>query len=110
VTVYLVRRLLIAVPTLLLISLLIFGILALAPGDPPGQVASSTEIPPEVRTHLRQQLGLDDPVYVRYFKWLVSFALGDWGYSFASRIPALDLILQHLPTTLAVVGSAYCVE
>jgi peptide/nickel transport system permease protein len=106
-TIYLVRRLLIAVPTLLLISLVIFGILALAPGDPLGQVASSTEIPPEVRAHLRQELGLDDPLYVRYFKWLFSFAQGDWGYSFASRIPALDLILQRLPTTLAVVGGAY---
>src|SRR5216683_3400623 len=104
---YLLRRLLIAIPTLLLISLVVYLILAMAPGDPLGQMASSPDIPPEVRANLRQQLGLDEPVYVRYVKWLVSFAQGNWGYSFTSRIPALDLILQRLPTTLAVVGTAY---
>ncbi len=104
---YLLRRLLIAIPTLLLISLVVYVILAMAPGDPLGQMASSPDIPPEVRANLRQQLGLDEPVYVRYVKWLASFAQGNWGYSFTSRIPALDLILQRLPTTLAVVGTAY---
>lgn len=106
---YALRRLLIAIPTLLLISLVVFTILALAPGDPLSQFAASPEIPPEVRANIRRQLGLDDPIQVRYVKWLVAFVQGDWGYSFASRSPASGLILQRLPTTLWVVGGAYLV-
>jgi len=106
---YVLRRLLIALPALLLISVVVYAILALAPGDPIGQLAGGSDIPPEVRANLRQQFGLDDPVYVRYLKWLTNIVLGDWGYSFASRSPALGLISQRLPTTLEVVGTAYLV-
>src|SRR5919202_3523132 len=106
-TTYAIRRLLIAVPTLLLISLVVFTILALAPGDPLSQFAGSAELPPEVRANIRKQFGLDDPIHIRYVKWLSAFAQGDWGYSFASRSPAVGLILQRVPTTLWVVGSAY---
>jgi peptide/nickel transport system permease protein len=104
---YAIRRLLIAIPTLLLISLVVYSILALAPGDPLSQLAGGTELPPEVRANIRKQFGLDDPIYVRYVKWFSSFVQGDWGYSFASRSPASGLILQRVPTTLWVVGSAY---
>ena len=71
------------------------------------QFAASTEIPPEVRANIRKQFGLDDPIYLRYFKWAGAFLQGDWGYSFASRSSASVLIMQRLPTTLWVVGSAY---
>ena len=108
-TAYAIRRLLIAVPTLLLISLVVFTVLALAPGDPLSGLASSAEIPPEVRENLRRQFGLDQPIYVRYVKWLSNFAQGDWGYSFASRSPAVGLIMQRVPTTLMVVGLAYII-
>jgi peptide/nickel transport system permease protein len=87
----------------------VYSILALAPGDPLSRFEGSAEIPPEVRANIRKQFGLDDPIYVRYFKWLASFAQGDWGYSFATRSPAIGLILQRLPTTLWVIGSAYLV-
>lgn len=108
-TKYALRRLLIAVPTLLLISLVVYTILALAPGDPLSSLASSAEIPPEVRANLRRQFGLDDPIHVRYVKWLTNFAQGDWGYSFASRSPAVNLILMRIPTTLWVVGLSYII-
>ena len=108
-TKYALRRLLIAVPTVLLISVVVFTILALAPGDPLSQFAASPELPPEVRQNIRKQFGLDDPIYVRYVKWFSSFVQGDWGFSFASRSPAMGLILQRVPTTLWVVGSAYLV-
>ncbi len=104
---YVLRRLLIAVPTLLLISFVIFAILALAPGDPLAQFAANPAVPPEVRDNIRHSLGLDQPWPIRYAKWLTSMAQGDWGFSFASRIPVWDLIAQRLPNTLAVLGVAY---
>jgi peptide/nickel transport system permease protein len=106
-TAYIARRLLTAVPTLVLISMVVFGILALAPGDPLGQFAANPDIPPEVRLNIRHQLGLDQPIPVRYVRWAGAFLRGDWGYSFASRMPVSALVLQRLPTDLWVVGSAY---
>jgi peptide/nickel transport system permease protein len=103
---YLLRRLLIALPSLLGISLVLFILLALAPGDPFGELATNPNIPPEVREALRVKFGMDDPIFVRYLHWLVAMLHGDWGFSFASRINVDELILQRLPTTLFVVGSS----
>ena len=105
-TQYLFRRLLIAIPSLLGISVVLFTVLALAPGDPFEELATNPAIPPEVRAALRASLGLDDPVYLRYFHWLSAMLRGDWGYSFVSRIPVDELILQRLPTTLVVIGTS----
>lgn len=107
---YILRRLIFAIPTLLGISMVIFAILALAPGDPLAQFAADPSVPPEVRDQIRENLGLNDPWYIRYFKWLAALVRGDWGYSFASRVPVLDLIAQRLPQTLQVVGVAYLVS
>ena len=103
---YLTRRLLIAIPSLIGISLILFTVLALAPGDPFGELASNPNVPPEVRMALRIKFGLDDPVMVRYLRWVTAMAQGDWGFSFASRINVDELILQRVPTTLFVVGSS----
>src|SRR6201997_423553 len=103
---YLLRRLIVAVPSLLGISLILFVLLALAPGDPFGELASNPNIPPEVREALRIKFGMDDPILVRYLHWLVAMVHGDWGFSFASRVNVDTLILQRIPTTLYVVGSA----
>jgi peptide/nickel transport system permease protein len=103
---YLIRRLLIAIPSLLGISIVLFTVLALAPGDPFGELASNPAIPPEVAASLRAKFGLDDPVWIRYVHWLVAMLQGDWGFSFASRINVDTLILQRLPTTLIVIGAA----
>ena len=108
-TAYITRRLLASVPTLVLISVVVFGILALAPGDPLGQLAANPDVPPEVRLNIRHQLGLDEPIPIRYVKWASAFARGNWGYSFGSHMEASQLILQRLPTDLWVVGSAYLV-
>ncbi len=107
---YILRRLMFAIPTLLGISMVIFAILALAPGDPLAQFAADPSVPPEVRDRIRENLGLNDPWLLRYFKWLAALMRGDWGYSFASRVPVLDLIAQRLPQTLQVVGVAYLVS
>jgi peptide/nickel transport system permease protein len=103
---YLLRRLLLAIPALLGISLVLFTVLALAPGDPFGELATNPNVPPEVRMALRAKFGLDDPVWQRYIHWLVSMLQGDWGFSFVSRMNVDTLILQRLPTTIAVIGSA----
>jgi len=103
---YLLRRLLISVPTLLGISLVLFTILALAPGDPFEELATNPNVPPEVRANLRTQFGLDDPIAVRYVRWVTSMVKGDWGFSFVSRINVSALIWQRLPTTLFVLGTA----
>ena len=103
---YLLRRLLIALPSLLGISIVLFTVLALAPGDPFGELASNPNVPPAVRAALRAKFGLDDPVLVRYLRWLVAMLHGDWGFSFVSRVDVDQLILQRLPTTLFVIGSS----
>src|ERR1043166_1554085 len=103
---YLLKRLLIAVPSLLGISVILFTVLALAPGDPFGELATNPAVPPEVRDALRIKFGLDDPIVVRYFRWIAAMLQGDWGFSFASRINVDTLILQRLPATLFVIGSA----
>ena len=101
---YILRRLMIAVPSLLGISVVLFTVLALAPGDPFEELATNPNVPPEVRMALRAQFGLDDPIWERYVRWLMSMLKGDWGFSFVSRVGVDQLILQRLPTTIIVIG------
>src|SRR5262252_9174086 len=103
---YLLRRLLILIPALFGISLVLFTILALAPGDPFEELATNPNVPPEVRANLRAQFGLDDPIAVRYLRWVTAMLKGDWGFSFVSRVNVSTLIMQRLPTTLFVLGTA----
>src|SRR5579875_2411187 len=103
---YLLRRILLAIPSLLGISVILYAVLALAPGDPFGELASNPNVPPEVQAALRAKFGLDDPTPSRYLHWLVAMATGDWGFSFVSRVNVDTLILQRVPVTLAVIGAA----
>jgi peptide/nickel transport system permease protein len=103
---YLLRRLLLWLPSLLGISIVLFTVLALAPGDPFEELATNPNVPPEVRQNLRAKFGLDDPVAVRYVRWFSSMLRGDWGFSFVSRVDVDTLILQRLPTTLVVIGAS----
>jgi peptide/nickel transport system permease protein len=103
---YLLRRLLIALPSVLGISVVLFTVLALAPGDPFEELATNPNVPAEVRVMLRAKFGLDDPIWQRYFRWLAAMLQGDWGFSFISRVDADTLILQRMPVTLAVIGAS----
>jgi len=103
---YLLRRLLIAVPSLIGISIVLFAVLALAPGDPFGELASNPNVPPEVAAGLRAKFGLDDPIALRYVRWLSAMLHGNWGFSFVSRIDVDTLIWRRLPATLLVIGSS----
>ncbi|MHB8733018.1 MAG: ABC transporter permease [bacterium] len=108
-TQYIVRRLLTAIPTLILISMAVFAIVALAPGDPLAGLATNPDVPAEVRQNILHQMGLDQPLPIRYVKWAESWALGNWGYSFGSHMAVTRLLMQRLPTDLWVLGSAYLV-
>jgi peptide/nickel transport system permease protein len=103
---YLLRRALISIPVLIGISVVLFTVLALAPGDPFEELATNANVPAEVRANLRAKFGLDDPLPVRYARWFTSMLRGDWGFSFVSRVDVDTLILQRLPVTLVVLGSA----
>lgn len=120
-----IRRLLMAIPTLLLISLVIFGLLELAPGDPLAD--QPLTVPPEVREKMREALGLGGPWYERYFLWLRQFFWVEPMYAFdymfgttymegeqriiswQTRSPVFDRIAERLPQTLWVVGMGYVV-
>ena len=120
-----IRRLLISIPTLLFISLVIFMLLELAPGDPMAQVPLT--VPPEVKAKMREALGLGEPAPIRFLKWLVQFfwieplhLIDNWfGSGFAegklrviswqTRSPVIDIVAQRMPQTLWVVGLAYVV-
>jgi len=103
---YILRRLLIALPSLLGISVILFTVLALAPGDPFQELATNPNVPAEVKAMLRAKFGLDDPIWQRYFRWLLAMLHGDWGFSFISRVDVDQLILQRVPVTLAVIGAS----
>ncbi len=103
---HLLRRILLAIPSLLGISLVLYAVLALAPGDPLSELTSNGNVPPSVQAALRAQYGLDDPVWSRYLHWLLAMLRGDWGFSFTSRIDVDRLIFQRLPVTVAVIGAS----
>ncbi|MBI2774004.1 MAG: ABC transporter permease [Chloroflexi bacterium] len=106
---YVARRLLVAIPTLIAISFVMYAILALAPIDPLSQFGVDPRVPPETRERIREALGLNQPWPIRYVKWITAMVQGDFGVSFMSRSSVSDLIWQRLPNTLAVVGVAYVV-
>jgi peptide/nickel transport system permease protein len=103
---YILRRLLIALPSLVGISVVLFTVLALAPGDPFEELATNPNVPAEVKLALRAKFGLDDPVWQRYFRWAAAMVHGDWGFSFISRVDVDQLIAQRVPVTLAVIGAS----
>jgi peptide/nickel transport system permease protein len=105
---YLIRRGLISIVTLIAISVIIYGIIYLAPGDPLGQLATNPNVPPEVRERIREQWGLNDPFYIQYWKWAESYFLHfDWGQSLTARVPVKDYVLDRIPVTLWISGTAY---
>ena len=122
---FVMRRTLISIPTLLFISLIIFLLLNLAPNDPMAQVPLT--VPPEVKEKMREALGLGQPLYIQFFKWLVQFFWIEpqvffdymFGTSFSedklrviswqTRSPVMDMIIQRMPQTLWVVGMSYIV-
>jgi peptide/nickel transport system permease protein len=100
------RRVLHAVPLLLLISLLLFGVLHLAPGGPLSTYLENPNVRPEDIERLRRAMGLDRPIGVQYVTWLLAFVRGDWGYSYADGRPVVERVLERIPATLELIGAA----
>jgi peptide/nickel transport system permease protein len=96
---FLVRRVAQIVPTLIFVSMLIFGLQQLLPGDP-ALVLAGEERDPTVVQYLHEKLHLDDPLPVRYAYWIKGVLQGDLGESMRLQKPVLELILQKLPVTL----------
>ncbi|WP_105437561.1 ABC transporter permease [Neorhizobium sp. T25_13] len=97
--VYIGKRLLVAIPTLLIISIFVFSLQKLLPGDPILAMAGE-ERDPAVIEFLRDKYRLNDPVVVQYFYWLGGVLTGDFGISLRTNQPVLELILQKLPVTI----------
>src|SRR6056297_357398 len=120
-----IRRLILAIPTLLFISFIIFLIVKLSPSDPTAGLPLT--IPPEVREQIRESLGVNDPIFLQYFKWLKLMVWDEplhllqdatgWMVapegpriiSYQTRSPVMDLIVQRMPQTMWVVGTSYLV-
>ena len=96
---YILRRILIAIPTLLLVSIFVFLLQKLLPGDPV-LVMAGEERDPEVLAYLREQYRLNDPLIVQYFHWLWNVLQGDLGMSLRTQQPVTKLILDKLPVTI----------
>lgn len=108
---YTIRRFLLALLTIWAISVLSFAIIQLPPGDYVtayiAQLASSgVDVTPEFAESLRQQYGLDSPIYVQYLKWMQQISRGNFGRSLEWRVPVLDIIGDRLWLTMAVSVSA----
>ncbi|MEX0864123.1 MAG: ABC transporter permease [Acidimicrobiia bacterium] len=124
---YVIRRMLFAIPTLVVISLIIFAILDLAPGDPTSQLPLT--LPAEIREQIRESLGINDPFLIKWVKWMrlmfineplnaieniFNVCIGECEgrariISWSSRAPAIDVIMQRIPQTLWVLGLAFVI-
>jgi peptide/nickel transport system permease protein len=104
---YLIRRGIISIFTLIAISMVVYAILAIAPGDPLAGFANNPNVPPELRERIRHTMGLDDPIHVQYFKWASAYIRGDWLQSYSAKIPVRDYVMSRLPVTLMISGSAF---
>jgi peptide/nickel transport system permease protein len=101
---YLLRRTLQAILTLFVISLILFGLISSVPGGIMSAYQENPDFTPEDLARLEAKYGLNDPIPVRYMKWLGNTLQGDWGNSFVSKRPALQEITERLPNTITLMG------
>ena len=102
---YIIRRLLQAIPLLILLSVFLFTLIHLMPGGPEG-VLFNPRLSAAGRAALRASFGLDDPVWLQYFKWAGQMLVGNFGSSFTTYQPVSGIIATHFPLTLELFGYA----
>jgi peptide/nickel transport system permease protein len=102
---YIVKRLLLMIPVLLGISVIVFGIMALIPGDPATAILGSYATPDNL-ARVRTELGLDKPLIEQYFTWLGNLLHGDFGRSYSLNRPVIDEVLDRLGPTLLLAGTS----
>ena len=107
---YVIRRLILVIPTFFLISIIIFTLIHLAPGNPAQAMFSGRPVDPEVYQRAVRKLGLDQPIPVQYVKWLSTLLQGDLGYSYVSYRPVIDMVGERIPHTLELMLTAEIVS
>ena len=106
---YLIRRSLQAIPILIVISVIVFTLIQLTPGGPMAAFEENPNLTPEDLARLEEQLGLNQPIHVKYIQWAGKIIQGDWGFSQATRRPVLDEVLDRLPNTLQLMGISFLI-
>ena len=105
---YILRKLLTLIITLFIVSLLAFLAFQVIPGSPATSMLGTNATPEKV-AQLEDEMGLDDPVLVRYGRWVADFVQGDWGESYSYNLPVKDMVLEKLPATAALVLLAFAI-
>jgi peptide/nickel transport system permease protein len=106
---FLLQRLGQVIPTLLVVSVLIFGLQQLMPGDPALILAGEERGNPEVLAQIRAELWLDRPIPLQYLHWIGNVLVGDLGYSWRVRTPVAELVVEKLPVTLQLGVMAFAI-
>lgn len=107
--VWLLKRIGQVVPTLFILSILIFGLQQLMPGDPALILAGEERGDPQVLAQIRAELRLDRPIYEQYFYWIGNVLTGDFGFSWRIRMPVSQLILDKLPVTAQLAAMSFII-
>ena len=105
---YILKRIFSAIPVLLGVTLIVYFIISLIPGDPATAILGSFATPENVKT-LNSQLGLDKPIWQRYFIWLYNILQGDFGRSFSLNRPVIDEILERFNATIILSGTSFVI-
>lgn len=106
---FLIRRLLLTIPILFIVSILCFSLINLIPGDP-ATVILGPEAPASAKEQMRERLGLDEPIPIQYFEWLGGVLRGDLGESLIDQSPVLDEILRRAPVTIELAIGTFLVS
>lgn len=106
---YIIKRLLSVIPVLFVVSIVIFGIIHITPGDP-AAVILGQEATPEQIEQLREQLGLNEPIHMQYYHWVLGVLQGDLGTSYFMKEPVTQAIFDHLKPTLSVAVLAMAIS
>ena len=105
---YFTKRLLEIVPLVFIVSLICFALMQAAPGGPTAMLSQNPMVNPDDLARIRANFGIDEPVFVQYFMWLKRVIFhGDFGHSYVTGEPVLEMIAQRLPATLELMGSAF---
>jgi ABC-type dipeptide/oligopeptide/nickel transport system permease component len=100
ITQYMFRRLIATIPTLIAVTILVFLMLQLIPGDPAEAFLGERRSTPELLAIVRHEMGLDRPLYLQYLSYIWNFLHGDFGKSLLNKQPVTSLILENLPPTV----------
>src|SRR5687767_5983261 len=84
----------------------VFALIHAAPGGPTAVFLSNPGVRPEDIERLRRALGVDQPLWLQYVRWLMAFVRGDWGYSFSDSRPVIERVIERAPATLELVGAS----